>query len=64
MSEMLDIYAAEREARKYRDMAATEMLQSLGYEYSHEGWSISHAANYGECLCPLHDCPVRLSNHT
>ena len=38
MSEMLDVYAAEAEARKYRDMAATEFLTSHGYKWERYEW--------------------------
>jgi len=38
MSEMLDVYAAEAEARKYRDMAATEFLASQGYKWEGYQW--------------------------
>jgi len=38
MSEMLDVYAAEAEARKYRDMAATEFLVSQGYKWEGYQW--------------------------
>lgn len=38
MSEMLDVYAAEAQARKYRDMAATEFLTSHGYKWEGYQW--------------------------
>jgi len=38
MSEMLDVYAAEAEARRYRDMAATEFLVSQGYKWEGYQW--------------------------
>ena len=38
MSEILDTYAAEAQARKYRDMAATEFLTSHGYKWEQYEW--------------------------
>ncbi len=38
MSEILDTYAAEAEARRWRDMAATELLLQLGYVWRNFKW--------------------------